>query len=88
MTPLPQAFFRSYVLGKTSDNLLSYLLLDSRVGAVVHSEQYFFFFIPTQGTYLKPKVQGTLVYLYVTDFLTFSPILYLSHLKTLIKAHY
>lgn len=55
MTPLPQAFFRSYVLDKTSDNLLSYLLLDSRVGAVVHSEQYFFFFYPNPGYVSQTK---------------------------------
>lgn len=58
MTPLPQAFFRSYVLDKTSDNLLSYLLLDSRVGAVVHSERAFFY--PDPGYVPQTKGSGNL----------------------------
>lgn len=83
--PPPQAFFRSDILDKTSDNLL-YLLVDLRMGPVAHSEHYIF--ILTQGTYLKPKVRGTLIYLYVIESLTFSSVLYLFHLKTLTRTHY
>lgn len=62
--PAPE-FFRSYVLDETSDYRLFYLLVYSRMEAVVHSEQCIFH--PNPGhtqTYLKPKGQRNSLYLY------------------------
>lgn len=55
--PPPQAFFRSDILAKTSDNLL-YLLVDPRMGPVAHSEQYIFY--PDPGHVPQTKVSGNL----------------------------
>lgn len=87
-SPSPtHVFVTSNILDKTSENLLSYLLVDARMGTVAHREQYIFYSDPGHVPQTKTKVQGTLVYLDVMDSLTFSSVLCLFHLKTLMRTH-